>query len=116
MTKEPTPKAAHNTDSYTLESSERGDATGRETAYRRGYFQGYHAAMLDADALEAKLTGHGTPTPLSLPMEEFLYDGLYEWRYSKHGGQLSMPPLGPSKGGGVASVSSFNQSRQEEVE
>jgi len=93
MTKEPTPKAAHNTDSYTLEAEEKGDGDGRETAYRRGYFQGYHAALLDADLhIIAQFEGQTIPTEVACLMDLFLHGQLYPWRCAAHDGVLSAPP------------------------
>lgn len=99
MTKEPTPKLAHNTDSYTPEAEEKGDGDGRETAYRRGYFQGYHAALLDADLhivaeYEHRMVlGSVTiPTEVACLMDLFLHGQLYPWRCAAHAGVLSAPP------------------------
>lgn len=69
-------------DSYRLETEERGDSAGIESAYRRGYFQGYFRAM---DAIDSG-------SSLSA-CEKFLYGLLYKWRYCKHKGKLVPPPI-----------------------
>ena len=52
-----------------------------ESAYRRGFFQGAYAV------LEAMQAGEDVST-----VEEWINTGLYEWRYSRHGGEMTLPP------------------------
>lgn len=52
-----------------------------ETAYRRGYCQGFFSAI---DSFK-----HGSFASL----REFLFKDLCAWRYSKHGGKYEEPPL-----------------------
>lgn len=59
-----------------------------ETAYRRGFCQGYF------EALE-----HIQDYKLTSEMAEYLYGYLYAWRYKKHDGEKEPPPTmeGPVK-------------------
>jgi hypothetical protein len=50
-----------------------GERVAIETAYRRGYFQGYAAA-------------------LESPSEDHLYNKLSKWRYCRHSGKFEPPP------------------------
>lgn len=53
-----------------------------ETAYRRGYSQGYEAAASDSFV-----------TSIRALMPEFICDALHRWRYASHGGRFEEPPL-----------------------
>jgi len=53
-----------------------------ESAYRRGFHQGWHACL--------KNSLDGIPTR---SLEKFLYGALFRWRHSKHGGKLKPPPV-----------------------
>jgi hypothetical protein len=52
-----------------------------EAAYRRGYFQGYCAALRDTKGFATRQK-----------MEDFLYETLHPWRISRHNGKLEPPP------------------------
>lgn len=65
-----------------LDAECRNDNAGIESAYRRGYFQGYFRAL---DAMD-----HGWSWTAC---EKFLYGLLYKWRFCKHRGQFTEPPI-----------------------
>jgi hypothetical protein len=52
-----------------------------ENAYRRGFFQGF------CSCFEAAQEGFRWQA-----MERFLYERLFKWRYSRHGGKFQQPP------------------------
>jgi hypothetical protein len=52
-----------------------------ENAYRRGFFQGWYQCLETMKDAASECT-----------LERFLYGPLYRWRYSKHGGKLTIPP------------------------
>jgi len=52
-----------------------------ETAYRRGYMQGAHEALM---ACQDGVT--------SGQMKDWIYDELCPWRYKRHGGKMELPP------------------------
>ncbi len=52
-----------------------------ENSYRRGYFQGFFAAL---DAIQNGKT--------ESELDRFLCDDLFSWRYGKHNGKFVQPP------------------------
>ncbi len=54
-----------------------------ESAYRRGYCQGFFAGMSDV-----------RPSPNGSRKEKFFFDELMcKWRYTTHQGKLELPPV-----------------------
>lgn len=51
-----------------------------ETAYRRGYYQGYHEATRDRKMATPQMA------------DDFLFGALFDWRLEQHDGKFERPP------------------------
>jgi hypothetical protein len=54
-----------------------------ETAYRRGYFQGFYTGTVTLEE-----SGH-----TFAKVADWMYRVLFRWRYKKHNGDFEQPPI-----------------------